>query len=111
MLPETRAALAMVDAFPSTLSTDCTQQTFLATDGLVTTLPNRSTIVASIDFDRLPVYFEALSLMYRVSTRSAASRRTAQDLDAIRRHQAAYERAVERSDVSGMIGANRDFHV
>lgn len=36
----------------------------LAADGLVTTLPNRSTIVSPIDFERLPVYFEALSLTY-----------------------------------------------
>ena len=44
----------------------------LSSEGLVTTLPNRSTIVAAIDFVQLPVYFEALSLMYRVTTRDAA---------------------------------------
>ena len=46
----------------------------LAADGLVMTLPNRNTIVSPIDFENLPVYFEALSLMYRVTTRTAASR-------------------------------------
>src|ERR1700754_5067550 len=47
----------------------------LASEGLVTTLPNRSTIVAAIDFVNLPVYFEALTLMYRVTTRDAAVHR------------------------------------
>ncbi|MGN6684051.1 MAG: GntR family transcriptional regulator, partial [Devosia sp.] len=42
----------------------------LMADGLVTALPNRSTVVAPIDFEKLPVYFEALTLMYRVTTRA-----------------------------------------
>ncbi len=82
----------------------------LAADGLVTQLPNRNTIVAPIDFGRLPVYFEALTLMYRVTTRLAASGRTARDLEAMRLHQTAYVRAVDRSDALAMIGHNRDFH-
>lgn len=80
-------------------------------DGLVTLLSNRTTVVAPIDFAKLPVYFEALTLMYRVTTRAAATRRTPDDLIAISRHQSAYTAAVERSDALGMIGANRDFHV
>jgi DNA-binding GntR family transcriptional regulator len=83
----------------------------LAADGLVAMLPNRSTVVAPIDFEKLPVYFEALTLMYRVTTRAAAQRRSAADLVAIRRHQAAYVEAVERSDATAMIGTNRDFHL
>jgi DNA-binding GntR family transcriptional regulator len=83
----------------------------LVADGLVTTLPNRSTVVAPIDFATLPVYFEALSLMYRVTTRAAAQRRTPAHLAAIRRHQTAYIQAVERADALGMIGTNRDFHI
>ena len=83
----------------------------LAADGLVTQLPNRNTIVAPIDFGALPVYFEALTLMYRVTTRLAASGRTARHLEAMRRHQAAYAKAVDEDDVPGMIGHNRDFHV
>lgn len=83
----------------------------LAADGLVLQLPNRNTIVAPIDFGQLPVYFEALTLMYRVTTRSAATGRTAGHLAEMRRHQAAYSRAVAEDDVPGMIGHNRDFHV
>ena len=82
----------------------------LAGDGLVTQLPNRNTIVAPIDFVQLPVYFEALTLMYRVTTRGAATGRRPADLKLIRQHQAAYAQAVIDSDVPGMIGHNRDFH-
>lgn len=83
----------------------------LAAEGLVTQLPNRNTIVAPIDFGQLPVYFEALTLMYRVTTRLAATGRTPRHLADMRRYQAAYAKAVEEDDVPGMIGNNRDFHV
>ncbi len=83
----------------------------LAAEGLVTQLPNRNTIVAPIDFDGLPVYFEAMTLMYRVTTRSAAHSRTARHLADMRARQAAYADAVAREDLHGMIGHNRDFHV
>ncbi|HZY49253.1 MAG TPA: GntR family transcriptional regulator [Devosia sp.] len=83
----------------------------LVDDGLVTTLPNRSTVVAPIDFDKLPVYFEALTLMYRVTTRAAAQRRTPAQIEAIRAAQAAYVVAVQNNDAVGMISTNRDFHL
>ena len=83
----------------------------LAAEGLVTQLPNRNTIVAPIDFGRLPVYFEALTLMYRVTTRLAAAGRTPRHLETMRRYQALYAEAVGKNDVPGMIGHNRDFHV
>lgn len=83
----------------------------LAAEGLVTTLPNRNTIVATIDFVRLPVYFEALSLMYRVTTRLAAINRRPEQLISIRAWQTAFAEAVERQDALAMIASNRDFHV
>ena len=83
----------------------------LSSEGLVTTLPNRSTIVAAIDFVRLPVYFEALTLMYRVTTRDAAVHRQDMDLPEIRRLQQAYAVAVKKRNVLDMIQSNRDFHV
>jgi len=83
----------------------------LAADGLVTTLPNRSTIVSVIDFVRLPIYFEALTLMYRVTTRSAAVHRREEQMVAIRDHQSAFAEAVQRRDAVAMIASNRDFHV
>jgi len=83
----------------------------LAAEGLVTTLPNRNTIVTPIDFVHLPVYFEALSLMYRVTTRSAAVHRRPEHMIPINAFKAAYADAVERRDAVAMISTNRDFHV
>ena len=83
----------------------------LVGDGLVTTLPNRSTVVAPIDFEKLPVYFEALTLMYRVTTRAAALRRTPEHMVPIKAAQAEYVRAVERNDAAAMISTNRNFHL
>ena len=82
----------------------------LAGEGLVVTLPNRFTIVAPIDFPNLPQFFDALSLMYRVTTRLAAANRTEEELAAIWELQHEYTRAVEASDVSAMIEVNRNFH-
>ena len=49
----------------------------LSSEALVTTLPNRNTIVSAINFADMPHYFEALTLMYRTTTRGAACARTA----------------------------------
>ena len=83
----------------------------LVAEGLATTLPNRNTIVSAIDFVRLPVYFEALTLMYRVTTRGAAVHRSEDDLTRISGFKDAYAAAVEAREALAMIQANRDFHV
>lgn len=83
----------------------------LVAEGLATTLPNRNTIVSAIDFVRLPVYFEALTLMYRVTTRGAAVHRSDADLGRIIGFKGAYAAAVEAREALAMIQANRDFHV
>lgn len=83
----------------------------LAAEGLVHTLLNRNTIVAPIDFVRLPVYFEALTLMYRVTTLSAARHHKPEHLAKIRSLQAHFADSVRRRDALAMIDANRDFHV
>ncbi|MBO9100273.1 MULTISPECIES: GntR family transcriptional regulator [unclassified Rhizobium] len=83
----------------------------LAADGFVTTLPNRNTIVATIDFATLPTYFEALALMYRVTTRGAALRGKPAGMAKIRAHQQQFAAAVEARDAFAMIEANREFHV
>jgi DNA-binding GntR family transcriptional regulator len=83
----------------------------LAAEGLVTTLPNRNTIVTPIDFVRLPIYFEALTLMYRVTSRGAAVHRTDADLKLIRELEQGYAAAQAARDALGMIETNRHFHV
>lgn len=83
----------------------------LTADGLVENLPNRSTIVAPIDFFNLPNFFDALTLLYRLTTRQAAARCTEKDLPPVRAHQKEFVRAVRARDSVGMILANRNFHV
>ena len=83
----------------------------LVAEGLATTLPNRNTIVSPIDLANLPVYFDALTLMYRVTTRLAALKRTAADIERLKDEQAKFAHAVRSADALAMIGTNRDFHV
>ena len=82
----------------------------LAGEGLVETLPNRSAVVANIDFAKLHTFFDAITLMYRVTTRLAAQYHRPEDLEVIRGHQARYARAVAAKDPLAMIAINRDFH-
>lgn len=83
----------------------------LAGEGLVTMLPNRSTVVSTIDFANLSAFFDALTLMYRVTTRGAAECHAPADLDVIRARQQDFAAAVTAGDALGMIACNRDFHV
>jgi DNA-binding GntR family transcriptional regulator len=82
----------------------------LAGEGLIETLPNRSTMVSNIDFLGMPAYFDALVLMYRVTTRLAAQHHRPEDLDIIRAHQAEFTAAVEAQDALAMIATNAAFH-
>ncbi|MFN3548273.1 MAG: GntR family transcriptional regulator [Mesorhizobium sp.] len=82
----------------------------LAGEGLVVTLPNRGTVAAPIEIQALPQFFDALTLMYRVTTRLAAANRSDADLASIRALQAAYVNAVAARDVAAMIEVNREFH-
>jgi len=83
----------------------------LVAEGLAKTLPNRNTVVATIDFEQLPVYFEALTLMYRVTTRSAAVHRSEAQIASIRAFAESYAGTVGNRDALGMIQTNRDFHM
>lgn len=82
----------------------------LAGEGLVTMLPNRSTVVSTIDFANLNAFFDALTLMYRVTTRGAAECHTPADMDRIRARQRDFAAAVSAGDAARMIVCNRDFH-
>ncbi|WP_176084340.1 GntR family transcriptional regulator [Martelella sp. HB161492] len=83
----------------------------LAGEGLVTTLPNRNTIVSAINFADLPPYFDALTLMYRLSMRGAATKRDKPAMEKMRACQNDFIAAVEAQDAFAMIEANREFHV
>ncbi|MFK0333685.1 GntR family transcriptional regulator [Rhizobium sp. NPDC090275] len=82
----------------------------LAGDGLIETLPNRSTLVSNIDLLNLNTYFDALVLMYRVTTRLAAQNHKPADLVAIRELHSQYAATVEARDLRDMIAVNAAFH-
>ena len=67
-------------------------------------------MVSQIDFANLHTFFDALTLMYRVTTRLAAEYHTLEDLERIRRFQRAYEERCAAEDEIGMIATNREFH-
>jgi DNA-binding GntR family transcriptional regulator len=83
----------------------------LSGEGLIDTLPNRSTMVSNIDFLNMHNYFDALVLMYRVTTQLAARYHRIEDLDIIRAHQADFTAAVEAQDALAMIASNAAFHL
>lgn len=82
----------------------------LAGEGLIETLPNRSTMVANIDFLNLSTFFDALVLMYRVTTRLAAQNHREEDLPIIQSYHEDYAAAIEARDALAMIATNAAFH-
>lgn len=82
----------------------------LAGEGLVKTLPNRSAIVSNIDVLNLHTFYDAITLMYRVTTRLAAQYHRPADLERIRALQKAYAAAASTQDALSMIAINRDLH-
>jgi DNA-binding GntR family transcriptional regulator len=83
----------------------------LSAEGLVKTLPNKSTLVAPLNIAEFSQFIDALDLMQRVTSRLAAKLRTKQDLENIKLQQALFDAAVSKSNVVDMIESNRDFHV
>lgn len=83
----------------------------LAGEGLIETLPNRATVVSPLDLLNMPPYFDALVLMYRVTTRLAAQQHRAEDLPLIRARQAEFAAAVRAQDALAMIATNAAFHL
>lgn len=83
----------------------------LAGDGLVVTLPNRTTIVAPIDIAQFPKYVDALDIAQRVNTRLAAELRTDDDLTSIVEAQKSFVAAIAAQDHLAMSGTNKAFHM
>lgn len=87
----------------------------LSSEGLVVVLANRSTIVAPMEFQRVPEFLDALDLLQRVVTRLAALHRSSSELKQIVVAQKAYEESLAQSIASGnslyMIEKNYEFHM
>ncbi|MEI9425810.1 GntR family transcriptional regulator [Mesorhizobium sp. Cs1299R1N1] len=86
----------------------------LASEGLVVTLQNRSTIVAPLDFRSVPEYLDALDLLQRATHRSAAICRSQRDIEEIETILGIYEKkarlGVDTGDWLPVIEGNYDFH-
>ncbi len=80
-------------------------------EGLVVTLPNKSTLVAPLNLEGYPAYIDALDLIQRVTTRLAARLRTDLDLQLINKHQDEFQKALDVGDIPSMIDTNREFHI
>ncbi|MDH4567298.1 GntR family transcriptional regulator [Pseudomonas sp. BN414] len=83
----------------------------LISEGLVTILPNRTTLVTPFEIEEFPKYIAALDLTQRAVTRLAAINRTEQDLDRIREANTAYIRALGLGSFQEMSERNKAFHL
>jgi DNA-binding GntR family transcriptional regulator len=83
----------------------------LASDGLVTLLPNRGAQVTDIDISDVPQFFEALDVCQRLVLRLAAVRRTEAHLAELRSLNLQFERAAKARDIVTMSEINHDFHI
>jgi len=83
----------------------------LASEELVVTLANRSTIVAPIEIATFPKYVEALDIAQRMNTRLAAALRTDADLKIIGKRLKEFEAAVKTGNHLSMSETNKRFHM
>jgi DNA-binding GntR family transcriptional regulator len=83
----------------------------LASQGLVHTLPNKSTIIAPLNIEEFPQYIDALDLLQRATHRLAAKLRNENDLKEIDLCQQQFTKAVNDGDVVAMIERNQAFHM
>jgi DNA-binding GntR family transcriptional regulator len=83
----------------------------LVTEGLVTMLPNRTTLVTPFEIDEFPNYIAALDLIQRAVTRLAALQGSAEDIERIRISSEAYMQSITKGDFQKMTELNRDFHL
>lgn len=83
----------------------------LISEGLVTILPNRTTLVTPFEIEEFPKYISALDLIQRAVTRLAALHRTSADLVRIRKADDQYMQAVEKGDLQALTETNKALHI
>lgn len=83
----------------------------LISEGLVTILPNRTTLVTPFEIEDFPNYISALDLIQRAVTRLAATQHNDEDLERIRTADAVYLDAVTSGDFQAMSETNKAFHI
>lgn len=82
----------------------------LSAEGLVKTLRNRSSVVATLDLREVVSFFDALDLMYRVTARMAASVATPDDVANLRKVAEDHRNAISSDSRQQVIRSNRAFH-
>ncbi|TDN61591.1 GntR family transcriptional regulator [Paraburkholderia sp. BL10I2N1] len=83
----------------------------LNSEGLVTILPNRTTLVTPFEIEEFPKYISALDLIQRAVSRLAATQHTAADLARIRKADDVYMDAVSSGDFQAMSETNKALHM
>lgn len=82
----------------------------LASDGLITMLPNRGARVTHIDISDVPPLFEALELTQRATLRWAALRRSSGDIAKLRELNGQFLESAKRGETERMGETNKEFH-
>lgn len=82
----------------------------LASEDLVTLLPNRGAQVTTIDISDVAQFFEALDVCQRLVLRLSARRRTDAQLDELHDLNRQFAAAAKAHDVVMMSELNQDFH-
>jgi len=83
----------------------------LVSEGLVVSLPNRTTMVAPFEIAEFPNYIAALDLIQRAVTRLAAQNRTEQELQRIEAANQRYLQTIINNDLEGMTECNKLLHL
>lgn len=83
----------------------------LISEGLVTILPNRTTLVTPFEIEEFPKYISALDLIQRAVSRLAATQRTDADLAKIRKADDVYLDAIRSGDFQAMSETNKALHM
>jgi DNA-binding GntR family transcriptional regulator len=83
----------------------------LIAEGLVTILPNRTTMVAPFEIEEFPNYIAALDLTQRAVTRLAALNRSDEDLLRMREANAQYLKALGSEQFQALTEHNKTFHM
>jgi DNA-binding GntR family transcriptional regulator len=83
----------------------------LISEGLVTILPNRTTLVTPFEIEEFPKYVSAIDLIQRAVTRLAAIHRSEADLARIQKADDIYMQAVDSGDFSAMSETNKQLHM
>lgn len=83
----------------------------LISEGLVTILPNRTTLVTPFEIEEFPKYISALDLIQRAVSRLAATHRSEADMVKIKQADKVYMKAVVSGDFQEMSETNKAFHM